>query len=406
MRRAIIRRTIWYVLLVLAAFAVFWMLVSKKPTAQLAVQPTVPAVSSAVQDVPARTMTPVAPAAAAQHAPFFVHYYLWWDNKHWHAKLGAAYPYQQSSLALPAELSADSCGASSSYQGNQLLDVPAAPLNLYSQDDPAVLAQHIHDAANAGVAGFVVSWAGNGKLDQTKESVPFSQRLDSLVQQVDGYNAAHTTKFYLMLGYEGLDNNRNPRPINWITNDLRYFMDHYHSNPAFQIPYYGDRLVTMLLDSRKFQVPDIATITGTFSTDQRKSVLIIGDEHGLKEWGRGVSDYFDGDGWYWSDENPYTNPGAFSQIRQLAGKLRSEQKLWFAPLNGGYNKSNFGIGGACIARNQGETMRQVYAGNKASTPDGWMYISWNEYYENTYVEPSIRYGQFYLDQLKAIIAAN
>jgi len=31
-----------------------------------------------------------------------------------------------------------------------------------------------------------------------------------------------------------------------------------------------------------------------------------------------VSDYFDGDGWYWSDENPDTNPGAFSTITQLA----------------------------------------------------------------------------------------
>ena len=51
-------------------------------------------------------------------------------------------------------------------------------------------------------------------------------------------------------------------------------------------------------------------------------------------------------------------------------------------------------------------MRQVYEGNKASVPDGWMYISWNEFYENTYIEPSIRYGRFYLDQLKAIITAN
>jgi hypothetical protein len=209
-----------------------------------------------------------------------------------------------------------------------------------------------------------------------------------------------------MLGYEGLDNARNPRSTDWITNDLTYFINRYHSNAVFHIPYYGDKLVMMLLDSRKFQVADIATITGVFDADQRKSTLIIGDEHGMKEWSRGVSDYFDGDGWYWSDENPYTNPGAFSTITRLADMLRSQQKLWFAPLNGGYNKSNFGIGGSCITRNQGETMRQVYEGNKASAPDGWMYISWNEFYENTYVEPSVRYGRFYLDQLKAIIMAN
>jgi hypothetical protein len=394
------RRAVGYVLLALGALALLWvltmMLGPKKATRQPTLRPNTPIGLAA----------PTAPTPVAQHPPFFVHYYLWWDDKHWRSKLGAAYPYQQSSLPLPAELSADGCGASSAYQDNQLLDVPAAPLNLYSQDDPAVLDQHIHDAADAGISGFVVSWAGNGKPDQTGESVPFSRRLDSLVQRVSAYNASHPTKFYLMLGYEGLDNDRKPRPIDWITNDLSYFIDRYQSISAFHIPYYGDKLVMMLLDSRKFQMPAIATITSTFNADQRKSILIIGDEHGMKEWSRGVSDYFDGDGWYWSDENPYTNPNAFNTIAQLASMLRSQQKLWFAPLNGGYNKSNFGIGGSCILRNQGETMRRVYEGNKASAPNGWMYISWNEFYENTYVEPSKRYSRFYLDQLKAIITTN
>jgi len=393
------QRAGWYVLLVLGAFALLWVPVIGSGPKTAAVRPALQATETA------SSATPTEPAIAAQQQPFFVHYYLWWDAKHWQAKLGADYPYQQLNLPLPAELSTDGCGANSAYQGDQLLDVPAAPLNLYSQDDPAVLDQHIHDAADAGISGFVVSWAGNGQLDQTKESAPFSRRLDALVQQVNIYNAAHATKFYLMLGYEGLNNARQPRSIYWIANDLTYFISRYQSNAAFHIPYYGDKLVMMLLDSRKFQVADIATITGAFDADQRKSALIIGDEHGVKEWSRGVSDYFDGDGWYWSDENPHTNPGAFSAITRLANMLRSQRKLWFAPLNGGYNKSDFGIGGSCIARNRGETMRQVYEGNKTSTPDGWMYISWNEFYENTYLEPSIRYGRFYLDRLNAIIVA-
>ena len=94
----------------------------------------------------------------------------------------------------------------------------------------------------------------------------------------------------------------------------------------------------MLLDSRKFSVDDIANVSSSFGS-QRSSVDFIGDEHGEKKWNRGVSTYFDGDGWYWSDENPYTNKRAFKSIASLADVLRSQQKLWFSPLNGGYNKS-------------------------------------------------------------------
>jgi len=86
-----------------------------------------------------------------------------------------------------------------------------------------VLDQHIQDAASAGITGFVVSWAGNGQPSQTKASFPFSRRLDALVHRVDAYNATHSAKFYLMLGYEGLDNARHPRSTDWISNESNLF---------------------------------------------------------------------------------------------------------------------------------------------------------------------------------------
>src|SRR5205823_3874153 len=101
-----------------------------------------------------------------------------------------------------------------------------------------------------------------------------------------------------------------------------------------------------------------------------------------------------------------TNTNAFTNVTRLAATLKAQQKLWFSPLNGGYNKSNFNIGGTCTPRRDGETLNTVYQGNKASHPDGWMFISWNEFYENTYIEPSLRYGRSNLDALKAIILSN
>ena len=333
----------------------------------------------------------------------FVHYYLWWDANHWKAKTGAAYNAASNS-ALPAELDDDGCTATSQHAANQLIDVPALPLGLYSQDDAATFDQHIRDAADAGIAGFVVSWAGNGKAGQKPEATLYNRRLDILVQRVEAYNAAHDSKFYLMLGYQGLDNNRDARPLDWVINDLTFFATQYLSRAEFHIPAYESRAVVMLLNSRKFQVAEIGTIAGLFTPVQRSQLFLIGDERGVDEWNRGVAQYFDGDGWYWSSQNPYKNPRAFDAITRLGNLLHNQNKLWFSPLNGGYNKSGFDIGGQCTPRRDGETMQRVYRGNSASKPDGWMYISWNEFYENTYVEPSVRYGRFYLDALKKLIA--
>lgn len=353
-------------------------------TAMLGAPPPQPAVAAA----PAATSNP----------PFFVHYYLWWTNLHWHDKLGPAYPYTAQPLPLPATLAADTCRATSPYPGNQLIDLPQA--GLATQDDPATFDRNIQQAADAGIRGFVVSWSGNGQAGQTPAGYSFNRRLDSLVSRVAAYNATHTNRFYLLLGYEGLDGSRNPRPTSWVQNDWAYFAGRYLTNPVFQVPNYGNKPVVMFLQSRSFSVAAIAAIVRPYMS----RMVIVGDEHGPTNWNRGVAPYFAGDGWYWSSQDPYRNPASFTQLANFAALLRSQGKLWFAPMNGGYNRSNFGLGSTCVPRNNGQTMQAVYNGNKASQPNGWMYISWNEYVENTYLEPSRRYGSQYLNLLQNIIA--
>jgi hypothetical protein len=297
-------------------------------------------------------------------------------------------------------LATDGCSATPSFPGDTLIDVPASPLGLYSEDDAATFRAQVDRAARAGVNGFVVSWSGTGAADQTSTSRAFNRRLASLVDVVHAYDRTHATKFALMLGYEGLDNQRRPRPASWVHNDLSYFARTYGTDPAFFIPRYGAKPVVMFLDSRKFGVAELNQILPPY----RAQLTLIGDEHGLAEWNRGVSDVFDGDGWYWSEEDPYSNARAFTVLSALAGRLHAEHKLWFSPLSGGYNKSSFGIGGKCVPRRGGRTLRLIYAGNKRSNPDGWMLISWNEYYENTYAEPSLRYGSQTLDVLRQLRA--
>jgi len=347
---------------------------------------------------PGTTARPGSASVASGPVPLFAHYYLWWDAAHWRARLGSA--GTGAPARLPATLASDGCTATPAYPGDTLVDVPAPSLGLYSEDDVATLTAQVDEAAREGINGFVVSWSGTGAANQTSTSRAFNHRLASLVDVVHAFNRDHSTRFALMLGYEGLDNQRRPRPAAWVRNDLSYFVRTYGTDPAFSVPRYGTKPVVMFLDSRRFGAGELHQIL----TPYRSQLTLIGDEHGLAEWNRGASDVFDGDGWYWSEENPYSNAKAFTVLVALSRQLHAQGKLWFSPLSGGYNKSSFGIGGKCVPRRAGETLRRLYAGNKRSNPDGWMLISWNEYYENTYAEPSLRYGTQTLDLLRRLRA--
>lgn len=344
------------------------------------------------------TATTLPGGAPARAAPVFAHYYLWWSGTHWKSRLGPSYPYSQQPPPLPASLASNGCDAQPSYSGAQLVDVPAPPLGLYEQDDPATMKAHVEQASSAGIDGFVVSWSGTGAADQGTTSRDFNHRLDLLVAAVNAHNAQGGRRFGLMLGYESLDNSRNPRPAATIRNDLAYFTQHYAKNPAFQVPQYGSKPVAMILDSRRIPTNELRDLLQPY----RSTLTLIGDEHGAAEWQRGVADIFDGDGWYWSAENPYTNSHASTMLTKLSTILHGAQKLWFAPMSPGYNKSNFGVGGTCVPRNGTQTLRTIYETNAKSKPDGWMVISWNEFFENTYVEPSARFGNTYLAAIRAL----
>jgi hypothetical protein len=341
-----------------------------------------------------------APANPTSNPPFFVHYYLWWTNLHWHDKLGPNYPFGAAQPPLPATMGADGCSATSLYPGNQLLDIPQA--GLYTQDDPATFDLNIQQAAAAGIQGFVVSWAGLGTPDQTPDSYGFNRRLESLASRVAAFNAGHANKFYLMVGYDGASDGGTPRSAAWIQNDWNYFLARHQNDPVFQVPYYGNKPVLILENSWRFSAADVGAAVGPFGS----RAVIVGDEHGLNYWNRGVSPYFAGASWYWSAQDPYNNPQSFSQIAAFAAQLHAEGKLWFAPMTGGFNTAALAGGSTCIPRNNGETIQRLYDGNKGSNPNGWFFISWNEYFENTYLEPSARDGSRALDVLHSIIAGS
>ena len=340
------------------------------------------------------TASPVASASAAPQPAItgpptvYVHYYLWWTQQHWADKLGPAYPY--STAPIPGSIDAGGCNPSVAYTGATIVDVPSE--GLYDQTQASTFEHHIDLAAQAGLKGFLADWQGTGNASQAVSSSGYNARLDLLVKTVDAYNTAHGTSFGLGLAFASFGN--YSRPASQVIADLNYFVNRYGSDPAFANRY-SSKPIVMWLDSRKFSP---ATIQAVSRAIEPKAYL-LGDETAASWPNDGR--YFDGTSYYWSTQNPWSNARAGSAVADLASQVRASGKQWFAPFIAGYNKQL--LGGSCVQRKGTTTLDQLWQINGATRPDGWFGISWNEFVENTYLEPSKLYGSMYLDALAKLI---
>jgi hypothetical protein len=350
--------------------------------------------------VPFRSAAVHDAAASDTAAPprIFAYYYLWWSARHWRDKLGSAYPYDASPLPLPAkEDDYTGCNPVSLYAGNQLTDVPQS---LYTQDDPSVVEAAVRSAAAAGLSGFIVNWRGDGTATQTLTSGTYNQRLQAVFDAVHEVNA-EGTPFKLWLSYKASDTLLG---ADYIANDLAYLQSMYAKDPALDRSF-GARPVLIWNGSRKYPAATIQAVSNQF----RSTFFLVGDEN-WNTWSDVDAANLDGDQYYWSSQNPYTNPSSFSQLQNLAAMVRGSggnpdgsAKAWFAPLAPGFDAQLLTGSTTCVPRNGGDTMRKLYAGNSASNPDAWVLISWNEVAEGTYVEPLQRWGNLYLDTIRSIV---
>jgi hypothetical protein len=325
----------------------------------------------------------------------FAFYYLWWDTAHWHARLGPSYPYSSTPLPLPATLSGNGCTVTNDFAGNQLTDV-ASPL--WTLDDSSQIRSDVALAAKTGLAGFAVSWAGTGMPHQTASSSSFNRRLAALVAAVHQINQAGKP-FTLWIAYIS---SARMRTQTQIDNDLSYLQTTYGHDSAFDHSN-GGRPTLIMMGSRKYP----QSMLNEFSTRWRPHFYLVGDEN-WDTWTAAKAADFDADQYYWSSQNPSTNPASFADIDRLATEVRATRnpdgsaKQFFSPLAPGYNKV-LGGGSGCVPRNGGQTMKDIYAGNSAANPSGWMVISWNEIDEGTYIVPLERYGDQSVDTLSSII---
>ena len=272
------------------------------------------------------------PAEAAK-PPMLAYYYIWYDTPSWNR-------------------------AKTDY----------SLLGRYSSDDREIMRQHVRWAKEAGITGFIVSW---------KNTETLSKRLEALVE------ICREEHFKLAIIYQGLDFDRNPLDVNRIAADLDYLIQTYSREPVFDI--FGRPLV-IWSGSWEYSREQIGEVT----TGRRDALFILGSEKSAQDY-LAKADLFDGDAYYWSSVNPHTYPGYPEKLRAMADAVHQHGGLWIAPAAPGFDARLVG-GERIVDRENGDMLRlQVQTAENAS-PDAIGLISWNEFSENSQVEPSCEYG--------------
>ncbi|MGW5670164.1 hypothetical protein [Micromonospora sp. NPDC003776] len=253
-------------------------------------------------------------------------------------------------------------------------------LGRYSSDDVEIMRRHVRMAKSAGITGFLVSWKHTPQLDE---------RLAKLIE------VAREEHFHLGIVYQGLDFSRTPLAFDTVRTDLAYFATRYATDPVFDI--FG-RPVVVWTGSDRFTADQIrATVGGV-----RGKLLVLGNAKSVAdvEASQGV---LDGQAYYWSS----VDPTAGASGRKLADMSRAVHRrggLWIAPVAPGFDARLVG-GKREVPRREGATLRASFAAARLSEPDAIGVISWNEFSENTHIEPSERFGSLDINVLADLLGA-
>lgn len=283
-----------------------------------------------------------APSAMARYEtspiPMLAFYYIWYDPQTW---------------------------------DRAKIDYPL--LGRYSSDDRAIMQEHVRTAKAAGIDGFIVSWKSTYKLDR---------RLEQLM------DIAAEEDFSLWIIYQALDFERQPLPVDRIISDLQHFVDSYADHPAFAM---YDLPVVILSGTWEFDARDIGTISDTF----RDRLYLLGSERDVDGYLR-IADKVDGNAYYWSSVDPATFPGYEEKLSEMGAAVHEHRGIWLAPAAPGFDARLVG-GTRVVDRRDGRTLRDELTAALHSNPDAIGIISWNEFSENTHIEPSEKYGTLALD---------
>lgn len=304
------------------------------PTRPVTPTPTAPAIPPAPAPQPRPTPQPSLPFVASnEDHSVLAYYYAWWNT---------------------------------STFDHTLFQAPQP----YNSDDTGIMQQQIQEAQAAGIDGFIMSWYGNG--DRTDRNL--SQLLD-----LGTRTGFHTTIHFETPHFWGVDD---------VVAQLRAFYDLHVNHPA--IVHYQGRPVIFFWRVSTFDNATWSSIRNAVDPGHTAVWIADGD----------IFNVLSGDAW--DGISPYAiawsgNPAG--QLPSWAAKAQNSapDKLYIPPVSPGCDDSAARATTCVQDRAGGGYYQATWDGAFASNPSWAVTVStFNEWLESTQIEPSVQYGDQYL----------
>jgi hypothetical protein len=254
-------------------------------------------------------------------------------------------------------------------------------LGRYSSDETSVMRQQIRWAKQAGIDAFIVSW---------KSTATLNRRLEKLMR------VARSERFKLAVIYQGLDFEREPLPVEQVREDMQRFAREYAADPVFATM---QKPLLIWSGTWRFSRAEIESVVQPL----RHDLSVLATERSTAGFER-LADIVDGNAYYWSSGDPLRMSWYAKRLAEMGKAVHQSGGLWIAPVAPGFDARLIG-GRSMVPRRDGETLRRSLDAAVASSPDALGVISWNEFSENTHIEPSELYGAASLRHLADALGA-
>jgi hypothetical protein len=278
-------------------------------------------------------------------------YYAWYDQTTWNPK------------ALP--------------------DQPAGP---YTSSDRATVERQVAQAQAAGIDALIQSWYGPQTAGNQTEA-NFRTLLD--VAGARGFRAA--------VDFE-TDGPFFPDRAA-VTDALRTLLATHAQHPAY-LRYQGKPVVFFWREGR-FGVDEWAAIRAQVDPAHKSLWIAEGVDIAYQA-------VFDGHHLYsvaWSPDVQQTLADWGFRVRRYAAQ-NGVERLWVATAMPGYDDTRTDRPDAfAVTRRAGDYYRATWAAAVASRPDWIVITSFNEWVEGTMIEPSVTYGDLYLNLTRELAQA-
>jgi hypothetical protein len=258
------------------------------------------------------------------------------------------------------------------------MGLPDQPVEPYASSDPAAIERHVRQAQQAGIDAFVQSWYGP-QVENNQTETNFATLLDVAA----GHGFAAAVDFEVTSPFFASQAD--------VVAGLEHLLAVHAQHPAYL--HVGGRPVIFFWRQNRYPVESWYAIRDQVDPDRASIWIMEGVD--LSYLGP-----FDGTHLYsvaWDPEPGSTLRRWGDRIRQWNAEHGSV-KYWVATVMPGYNDLVTGRSDAFVRdRAGGAYYRDCWEGAIQSDADWVVITSFNEWLEGSQIEPSLVYGNQYLD---------